>query len=115
MTDRGAPGFNAPTFRPRARGRVGPRTTTPTVGISAVSTGPRTLRVSFTPAARRVPPLGQPTTWAVRRPGGGALTVVRVTVQPGAGAVSYVDLETREEQATTPGLNEVEVYTIENG
>ena len=41
--------------------------------------------------------------------------MVRVTVQPGAGAVSYVDLETREEQATTPGLNEVEVYTIENG
>lgn len=41
--------------------------------------------------------------------------MVRVTVQPGAGAVSYVDLETREEQATAPGLNEVEVYTIENG
>lgn len=81
--------------------------------ITAASTGPRTLRVTFSPPVRRIAPLGVLSTWAVRTAGGEPLTVVGVTVEPGSGLVTWVDLETREEQVLAPDENEVEAFTVE--
>lgn len=83
--------------------------------MTAASTDPHTVRVTFPTPIRRVPPLSSPLMWAVRTPGGADMTIASVTPEAGVGPVSYVDIETVEEQAASPATPSVELYTVEEG
>lgn len=84
----------------------------PTVGLSAVSTGQRSLRVTFGQPVIRVPTLALAGAWSVRRISGEELVVLTATPEPGTGPVTYVDLTTEQEQSA--GADDiVELYGFE--
>jgi hypothetical protein len=82
------------------------------IGLTATSTGQRSLRVTFAEPLVRVPTLSIPGAWSVRRGSGESLVVLTATPEPGVGPVSYVDLTTEQEQSA--GADDVvELYGFE--